>query len=121
MSEDNSAEVEEPFDFASTLAEVQSKTPEGFQWKLRIDEEYGFRELRVILLRRPHRFWFASEYWFKRYNIGDDTTPDGFRNGVLRGVLEVLDERSETLNIPTSEHWAKLAKELQAMLNGNVR
>lgn len=101
---------------ADVVATVQSRTPEGWDWKVRVEGNFGTYTLRVIL-RKRNRLGITTRYFVQERNIADDFDPAEFPEGVLQTALDLLDDRDGKLAKVTPD-WAKLAKEIQAMLNG---
>jgi hypothetical protein len=105
---------------AKAIAQIRAETPEGYDWRVGIQESFGFHRFSVTLTRRG---WlnFPLAQWSDSWKLGDNgdgiLTPEEFEESVIAGALLILEERSKYLNTPD---WAKLAKSLQAALNGKT-
>ncbi|MBB3752439.1 hypothetical protein FHT44_004951 [Mycolicibacterium sp. BK634] len=110
---------EDSFNAEAVLDRIREKTPDGWVWKLKVDEEFGLTTLRVILKRDV---WYGSlgMCWSDSFSVDHKLTPEKFRKGVLVAALRVLDKRAETYAILAAPDWKQLAKEIQAELNVQV-
>lgn len=111
MSNENSKD-EEVFELDKAVAEVRAATPEGWSWKLRVEDEGHSLYLRLV-----RRGWLGITLagYGKSYGIPEDRTQGDFYYGVLQRALEIVKERAEKMAVPD---FAELAKKLQAALNG---
>lgn len=117
MSQEDYILDEPPFDPEAALGIIRDGTPEGYAWRIRIEEEFGGYSVRLTI--KPDKWYTALIWtgWVRSYYIDDNLTPDEFHHGVLHAAVNLLNERAEALAKVTPD-WAKLAKELQATLNG---
>lgn len=100
-----------------TLGDVQSRTPDGYCWKLKIDEAFGEISLDIRLKRDV---WYSTSSWSKKLPIYRNATAADFHAGVIKGAIYILNERAERMAEITTDDRKRLAKELQAELNAKT-
>ena len=103
-----------PEQLDNAIAEIQSSTPEGWRWLVEVETESLLGDWLHVSLVRDVWYRALCTGYHRRRLIPGDYTADDFPVGVASLALEILEGRSKELATPD---WAKLAKELQDLLN----